>query len=175
MTRRDRFLSVIFVLTVLGGLKLAHQLYRFYAFAEERVELVSLDRRIEVEGLGVIGSQLRADSLRREIDTADAWLNEAQANIDVLERRYRVGTMGEEGARTYRGALTDYNEQVARRNRLFQEWRRTVDNNHAHVDRYNLLVDSIRRLADAIGEPYYPILTPAEIMVRREAASTDSP
>ena len=175
MKRRDRILSVIFVLAVIGGLKLAQQLYRFYVSAEERVEIVRLERQVEVEGLGVIETQLGADSLRRAIDAADQVLSDARERIDGLERRIRTGTMGEGGERTYREELVSYNELVAKRNALFREWRGTVDTNHAHVDQYNLLVDSIRRLANLIGEPYYPILTPAEIMVRREAAAQESP
>jgi hypothetical protein len=119
----------------------------------------------------VIGTQLRADSLRRRIDETDRRLRTARDGLSLVGGASAPGTIAEDQLLEYGDGLAAYSELVDGRNDLFREWRRTVDENHAHVDRYNVLADSIRRLADTMGEPYYPILTPAEIMVRREAAT----
>ena len=50
---------------------------------------------------------------------------------------------------------------------MVEEWREVVNNNHHYVDRYNLLADSMRSVAGRMGEPYYPIRTPAEIATSR--------
>jgi hypothetical protein len=171
MRRRDRFLSILGVLLLIVGIKLSQQLYRHYVFSEERLEIVRLEDEVEDAGLGVIGTQLRADTLRQEIDAADARLRTARRRLDRVEGELLRGAVSVQVERSYRADLSLYNEQVDQRNSLFQAWRATVDSNHVHVERYNLLVDSIRKLATVMGEPYYPIMTPAEIAVRHESES----
>jgi len=171
MRRRDRFLSVVLVLLLVAGVKFAQQLYHYYAFSEERVELVRLQGLMETEGLGVIGTQLPADSLRLLIEAADEKLESVRGHLDRIERRLSLGASGVRDESTYRDELAGYDALVSARNASFLDWRAIVDSNHAHVDRYNLLADSIRRLATGIGEPYFPIPSPAEIAVRHEAAA----
>ena len=60
---------------------------------------------------------------------------------------------------------------MSERNALYREWRGLVDSNRTYVERYNVIVDSIRAAATAMGEPYYPIPTPAEIAARRGAGA----
>ncbi len=169
MRLRDRILAILGVLLLIAGIKIGQQLYRYYVFADERLEIVRLEDEVDYEGLGVISTQLRADTLRQEIDAADVWLRSARQTLDRTERELLRGPVSADVERAYRNDLTRYNERVNERNVLFQEWRATVESNHVHVERYNLLVDSIRRLATVMGEPYYPIMSPAEIAVRHEA------
>lgn len=171
MTYRDRILAVAAVVLLMALVKVGQQLYRYYAFSEERIAIVRLESGVDREGLGVITTQLRADTLRLEIDAADAGLGASRDALDRLERAVLDGGATPDTERAYQRQLVEYNQGVGRRNALFEEWRSTVERNHAHVERYNLLVDSIRALAATIGEPYYPILSPAEIAARHEAAS----
>jgi hypothetical protein len=171
MRRRDRFLSILGVLVLIAGIKIAQQLYRYYVFSEERLEIVRLEEEVDSAGLGVIGTQLRADTLRQVIDAADTRLGVARQALDRVEVELARGAVSIDLERSYRADLARYNEEVDRRNALFRQWRATVDSNHVHVERYNLLVDSIRALATVMGEPYYPIMSPAEIAVRHESGT----
>ncbi len=169
MTYGHRILAVASVVLLMALVKIGQQLYSYYAFSEERVAIVRLEADVDREGLGVITSQLRADGMRIEIDAADADLGESREELDRLERAVLSGRANPETQRVYQRLFAEYNQAVGRRNALFEEWRTAVEGNHAHVERYNLLVDSIRALATLIGEPYYPILSPAEIAARYEA------
>jgi hypothetical protein len=173
MSSRDRLLALLTVLLVIGSFKVAQQVYRYVAFAEERSAIASLQVEVEEAGLGVIDTQLLADSLRRKIARLDDGLRDGRRELERLERQLLVGLVNRSNEVTYRQRLEEYNLAVAERNELFRKWRVAVDDNHAFVDRYNLLVDSIRTVATRMGEPYYPIPTPAELVVRREAAPGD--
>jgi len=173
MRSRDRLLAMLAVLLVIGVFKVAQQIYHFYLFSDERAALMELEREVEEAGLGVIQTQLQADSLRDAIEQADAELLVGRLELDRVEQQFLRAPVTRAAELSYRDRLAEYNDRVAHRNDLYRVWRIAVDANHRYVERYNLLVDSIRTVAAAMGEPYYPVLSPAEMTVRREAAAED--
>ena len=68
--------------------------------------------------------------------------------LDNLERRSSP-TRNNAG---YMRELGDFNQRVARRNQMVDDWRETIAGNHQFVDRYNLLADSMRTVAERMGE-----------------------
>jgi hypothetical protein len=169
MRRRDRLLAVLAALLLIALFKFGQQLYSYWAYHEERVELVRLEEEIGASGLGVIDTQVRADSIRSAIEKADLHLRTARNALDRFERQVLAGPVTMAVERGYRQELDAYNRLVNERNAMFSEWRDAVDRNHEYVEEYNLLVDSIRKVAAVIGEPFYPIASPAELAARREA------
>lgn len=167
MNRRDRLVALVAALLLLAGAKIGQQIYRWYAFAPERAAIARLEGELENAALGVVATQVRADTLQRFLESLDLELRDARGKLDLVERGARAGRVDGADATLYFRELQRYNDQVVRRNELFQQWRETLENNHRFVDRYNLTADSIRTLAEAMGEPYYPIRTPAEIAVIR--------
>lgn len=134
--------------------QLAHGAYRWFAFAEERAILRRLDPRMEVAGLEVVRTQLRVDSLRREILALD---RELKAQGLEMER-----DDGNGGRRWSIREVEIYNRSVRERNRKVDEWRDAVEASRNAVSRYNRLADTIRLVAGRMGEQHYRIPTPAE-------------
>lgn len=167
MRRRDRIAVLLAVLLFIGLAKIGQQVYRWQAFSAERVAIGRLEGELELSALGVIGTQITADSLRRAILDADETLGAAQRRLDRVDSDVLGTSLPRAQEMVYRRNLGDYNEQVARRNELVKRWRETLEENHVHVDRYNAVADSIRGLADRMGEPFYPIRSPAEIAATR--------
>lgn len=158
MSLRHKFLALVTAVLVLAGFRIGQQVYRWYAYAPERQELVRLEGRLESAALQVVATHVKADSLLGILEVVDRELLEAR------EALYGVGRVNQGGSR-----LSDYNHQVAQRNRLLRRWRQVLQANHATTDRYNTLADSIRVTAERMGEAFYPIRSPAEIAVRYRA------
>jgi hypothetical protein len=169
MRHRDRLLAFFFVLAVIALVKIGQQVVRYYAFAEERAQISHLEIELEGAGLGVIETQVDADSLRKTVEQADSDLRRERRELERMEQQLLEGPVTPQLESDYHTALEHYNRGVNDRNATFRALQAVADRNHIHVDRYNLLVDSIKRIATAIGEPYYPVLSPAEIAVRRES------
>lgn len=167
MRRRDRFFALAAALAVLGVFRLGEQLYSWHVFAPERAEISHLEEDLERAALGVIATQVRADTLRKALQALDLELRQARGRVDLAERDARDGSPAEATASEYRQALGSYHRRVSQRNALFRSWRQTLEENQKNVIRYNQLVESIRELAERMGEAYYPIRTPAEIAVLR--------
>jgi hypothetical protein len=167
MRRRDKLLAVAAVIVLVATLKFAQQVYRWVVFADERSQIGRVEAELQEAALGVIRTQITADSLRIRIEAVDSNLDQEREQLDRYESQALRGTISRSTETRYRAELASYNRQVAQRNELFLDWRETIDRNHAQVDRYNLLADSVRTLAAEIGEPYYPILSPAEVAERR--------
>lgn len=161
---RTRFL--LLVAFALLAMNLGRQGYRWIAYADEREELALLTTRLESAGLAVMQTQLLADSLRAGIEAADARLRQDRLALDRMERRAEGRGLPPALYDEYRYALERYNQQVLERNDRFQRWRGVVSRNHASVDLYNQLADSMRALGTRMGEPYLAIPSPAELAVR---------
>jgi hypothetical protein len=166
MRRSERLLAIAAVVLLIGAVKLVQYTYTWYAYAEERRRIVALEDRVEDAGLGVVLTQIRADSLRAAIEAIDSELASQRNDLDSYERRAARGRISSGIEATYREDLASYNRGVRERNELFRRWDATVGENHAQVGRYNTLADSVRTLAAQIGDPYYPIPSPAEIADR---------
>jgi len=163
MRVRTRLLAFVIVLLILGGAKLAQQIYRWYAFADVRAELGALERELEIAAAGVILTKLEADSLRGAIDRVDADLGRRRRDLAGSDLQVVSGGISRPAAGSYPLDRAGYDQRVADRNQLFQRWRVVIDHNLDYVSRYNTLVESILDAAHRMGEPYYPIRSPAEI------------
>lgn len=167
MNRRRRLLLLLAVLFVVVGGKLGVQLFRWYAYAEERARLGAVTHRLEDSGFEVVRTQLTADSLREQIERADSQLYAARRGVSIYDKYAVGGSLPTHLYDTYRAELDEYNRHVGDRNRWFEEWKEVVARNHRAVESYNARVDTMRALAAEIGEPYISIPTPAEIASRR--------
>ncbi len=168
MKRRYHLLVFGGALLLLILVRASQDLWRYVVYSDERHAIIRLESQVDEAGFGVITTQLRADTLRREIEAIDEGLRESRRQLDFMEQSIYDLRSARDVEAVYRDGLADYNSEVGRRNALFESWRATVESNHEHVERYNLLADSIRALATVMGEPYYPIRSPAEIAARRE-------
>jgi hypothetical protein len=166
MRRRERLLAVAAIILLVGALKLTQQVYRWFAFAPEREQIGRVEVDLRGAALGVIRTQIEADSLRLVIEGFDADLDARRERLMRYEGQALRGSISRSTESTYRAELATYNQKVGERNELFRDWRRSIEQNHEYVDRYNLMADSVRTLAAQMGEPYYPILSPAEIAER---------
>lgn len=155
-------IPLLVLLGLVIAVRLGAYLFGWYAHAEERAVLQGLSARVAEAGVGVVSTQLAADSLEREIERLDVELEEEQGGFTLYERMARTSPLTPSVYRAYRGRLAEYNRKVAARNETFERWRVVVDENHREVDRYNALADSIRAVAASIGDPYYEIPSPAE-------------
>lgn len=151
MKASHRVLSVIVAIVVLASFKITQQLYRWYTFAPERETIIQLEHQLEDEGLRVVSTHIHADSLHTLLESMDIQLDAMRGDLSTDPRRPR-------------GSVADYNKRVEERNALLHAWRLTLEENHERVGRFNLLADSIRGVAARMGESFYPIRTPAEIL-----------
>jgi hypothetical protein len=166
MPWRSRAESVLAVLALVVLFKVAHELYRWVAFSDERGRLRELSTSIDGVGVRVVRTQLRADSLQAVVEALDRGLDGARKALAEYEGRSVDGAIPERIYRAYRERLDAYNLVVRDRNARLTEWRTVVDSNHVASDRYNALADSMRAVAARMGEPYYPIPSPMELAVR---------
>ncbi len=171
MTQRQTILAMLTIVALVAALKLSQQLYRFVVERDERLEIARMEDEIEEAGYGIIITQLQADSLREVIDSLDAEIEQVRAELDEVERRLANGEGSNIVELSYRQRINAYNRRVRERNELYGRWRTIADSNSTYVRRYDALFDSIRTATTALGEPYYPIPTPAEIMARRRSAA----
>ncbi|MQA92753.1 MAG: hypothetical protein GEU90_21450 [Gemmatimonas sp.] len=167
MRRRERLLAVAAVILLAGTLKLTQQVYRWVVFADERTLIGRVEEQLEDAALGIIQSQISADSLRLLIDTLDADLESRRERLERYEPPALQEGISRSTESSLRADVARYNQRIGERNELLLAWRATVDSNHEYVERYNLLADSVRILATKMGESYYPISSPAEIAERR--------
>ncbi len=167
MRGRDRLLVIALTLLVVVGGRISWQYYRWHQHAPERAMLIALEADLEDAALGVITTQVASDTLQESIHRADEELIRGRVYLANLERRYSQGRDRSQ----YLDELSDFNARVNERNRMVEEWRQVVSSNHRYVDRYNQLADSMRSVAERMGEPYYPIRSPAEIATARGMAA----
>jgi hypothetical protein len=166
--RRHQLLGLAVAVLLLVGIQLAREAFRWYAYAEERSAVQRLVGELEEAGVEVVRTQLRADTLRHEIEAADRALGEVRAEVAAYERQARSGSISPRLYPGYRDRVEEFNRRVAQRNARLEEWEETILRNHRAVGRYNLMADSIRWYTARMGEPYYSIPTPAELAARRE-------
>lgn len=148
-----RILSVVVAIAVLASFKISQQLYRWYSYAPERATIMLLENQLETAGLQVVSSHLQADSLHTLLERMDGQLDDMRVELTGPARRRD-------------DSVADYNKRVEERNALLHNWRLTLEENHDRVSRFNLLADSIRVVAERMGEAFYPIRSPAEIVAQ---------
>lgn len=171
MNVRARALLLVLVLVVAG--MLAKEGYEWFAYAEDRAQLRSMRTRLVDAGVEVLQSQARLDTLRKEIQREDRKLEDERRGLRAYGRHSRGGELSMPLYEAYRGELERYNGHVGRRNDRFHEWEAVLERKRSAVSRYNALVDSVRRIADKLGDPYYPVPTPLEAAAERGVVRTD--
>lgn len=169
---------IVALLALAGALilgKVAQQVYRWYAFREERAQLGALRVELVDAGADLFRVQARLDTLHREIAREDSVLRVEERRVTRYDRYARDGQLTEGLYSVYRRDLDRYNEHVRGRNARFEAWRRTIGAESVAVARYNLLSDSVSRIAARMGDPYYPIPRPVEAAAERGIVHLDAP
>jgi hypothetical protein len=105
--------------------------------------------------------------MRLVMEKEDAALEAELRALRRFDRMARGGALPTEIYARYRADLDRHNLHVGERNERLRDWQAILARNHAAVDRYNVLADSIRDIATKMGEPYYAVPTPAEAAMER--------
>ena len=164
--RRERVGALLLMLLLIVVARVGHIGFRWYAHADERAQIRVLQGDLEAAGVAVVRTQLGADSLRAEVQRLDGELRELRRAVRRYDRRAHEGMLPWPAYGAYRQELDAYNRRVRERNARFDAWRSVVVRNHEAVSRFNVLADSVRRVAGRMGEPYFPIPTPAELALK---------
>lgn len=157
---------VAFLLLLLAG-KVVKELYEWRVHADERAQLVGLRVRLVDAGAEVMRTRAELDTLKGVLDREDAALERERRGLRAYDRDAEGNTLPMPVYEAYRVDLDRYNEHVARRNERFGRWREVLARNHAAVDRYNALADSLRVVAEVLGDPYYQVPSPVEAAAER--------
>jgi predicted nucleic acid-binding Zn-ribbon protein len=164
---RSRLGALFMVLVAVILVRFGQEGYRWYAFGEERAQIRAMTERLEEVGYRVVRTQLQADSLRSSIEAADSLLENARRRMDAYERRASLGILPHAQFESYRRELETFNRDVTERNHRLAHWETVIGENHAVVEHYNQLADSIRAVAASMGEPYFDVPAPVEMAARR--------
>lgn len=162
----ERLRIFLLFTSALLALELAHNVYRLYAFAEERTQLRVLGPMVSAAGVEVIRTQLAADSLRERIEAEDQALEASRDLFETVGERVTSGRIAGDAYASYRRQVAGYNLRVAERNVRFAEWQRAISRNRDAVKRYNGISEEIRRIAARMGEQHYNIPSPVEAAVQ---------
>jgi hypothetical protein len=162
-----RLNPLLFLLLVIIGVKLSEELYRWAAFREERVQVKTLRDSLVEAGAEIVRTREGSDSMRAVMTGEDAELERELRALRRYNRLARGGSLPADLYARYREELDRHNLHVTERNARLRDWQRILARNHAAVDRYNVLADSIRELATRMGDPYYAVPTPAEAAMER--------
>lgn len=165
-----RLRALLMVLLAVVGFKVASELYRWHTFRPEREQILVLREQLIDAGADMVRTELRADTLQRALEQDDELLKRRQIGLHSYGRRARGGALPEALFHVYRTELRAYNRRVEQRNDRWTEWKQVRARNRAAVMRYNTLADSIRHVAQRMGEPYVSLPLPAEAAVERGLA-----
>lgn len=162
-----RLRTLLAVLALLLAGKVGKELYDWRAHADDRTRLVSVRGRLVDAGAEVMRTRAELDTLKRVLDREDGALERERRALDAYGRGSVDNTLPRYLYDAYRADLDRYNEHVARRNESFHAWQAVLARNHAAVDRYNALADSLRAVAEVLGDPYYHVPSPLEAAAER--------
>jgi uncharacterized coiled-coil protein SlyX len=163
---RERLAIFGLFVCALVTVELAHDVYRVFAFAEERAELRVLNDEVADAGVAVLKSQLRADSLKIRLEQLNTVLEGARDSVNSYDRRAARGRLGPAEYTDYRRRVDAYNRRVAEQNASLNELQDAITANRHAVRRYNQVAERIRTLAASMGELHYNIPSPVEAAVR---------
>jgi hypothetical protein len=163
---RDRIRIFILFTCAIVAVELAHDVYRLYAFADERAQLRVLNGMVDSAGVAVVRTQLREDSLRTRIEAMDRALENSRGGFDEYDRRARDGSLTGGAYEQYRARIARYNDRLAVRNAWVARWQRAVSDNRGAEKQYQALAEQIRSIAAEMGEQHYNIPSPVEAAVK---------
>jgi hypothetical protein len=156
------------LLLILAG-KVGKEMYDWQAHADDRTRLVGLRGRLVDAGAEIMSTRAELDTLKRVLDREDGELERERRALGAYDRKAQGSTLPTSVYEAYRADLDRYNEHVAQRNRSFHTWQAVLARNHAAVDRYNALADSLRAVAEVLGDPYYQVPSPVEAAAQKSA------
>lgn len=167
-------LAIVALPLIIAGVQLSNEVYRFLRFGEEREVVRTLRPRLLESGALVMQTRMLSDSMRERIRDEDRRLEAEQRALRRYDRMAVDGALPHEVYQDYRRDLNRYNRHVTTRNALLREWQDILARNHASVDSYNTLADSIRAAAQRMGEPYYQVPSPVEAALARGLIKPES-
>jgi hypothetical protein len=167
MTWRERTRAILAGLLIVVAFQSAKELYRWVAYRDERGRLRALTGTLETTGARVVATQSEAERLRRAIEARDRQLEDDRRVIARYEDRAVDGAIPEALYPAYRRHINEYNRKVGERNEWYAQWKRAVEANDRAVNRYDSLADTMRALAERMGDPYYNVPSPLELAARR--------
>lgn len=173
MNLRLRVLLAFLALLLAG--KVGKELYDWQAHADDRVRLVAVRGRLLDAGAEIMRTRAELDTLKRVLDREDGELEREKRALGAYDRKAQGSALPPHLYEAYRADLDRYNEHVARRNRSFHAWQEVLARNHSAVDRYNALADSLRAVAEILGDPYYQVPSPLEAAAARNAPPPPAP
>lgn len=159
-----------FLLSVLGLVILflvARELYRWVAFQEERALITALRTDVVDAGAQVTVTRQQLDSLRTAVAEVDVRLEREVEVLRGYERRARHRRLPPDVYEKYLRDRARYERVLAERNALARTVTGVLTVNHAAVERYNTLADSVRAVAARVGDPYYRVPLPVEAAMER--------
>lgn len=164
-----RLRALVAFLLLLLAWKVGKELYDWRAHADDRARLVGVRGRLVDAGAEIMRTRAELDTLKRVLDREDGALERERRALRAYDRRAEGSTLPTHVYEAYRVDLDRYNQHVARRNDSFHAWQGVLARNHSAVDRYNALADSLRAVAEVLGDPYYAVPTPLEAAAEKSA------
>jgi hypothetical protein len=175
VTKSKRIVALLSFLVAVLALKLALEAYRWTAYSEERALLLELREEIVDAGAEIIRTSMTADSLRQLVDSDDREIEQERRVVERYSAFAYRGALPNHLYGSYRLDIDSYNRRLATRNRRADEWKEISRRNHAAVEQYNRLADSVRVIAERIGDPYFPVPLPAEAALERGLVPNRAP
>lgn len=173
MSQRAKALLLLLGLVIAA--KAGTDWWRWVGSEPERTRLGALREQVIDAGAEVVRTGSRSDTLFRAIERTDSVLEDQRARVEQYGRYARDGTLPSALYARYRQDLARYNTAVEARNRQVARWRTVRRENEQAVANYNRIADSIRGIAESIGEPYYPIPAPIEAAAERGLIRLEDP
>jgi hypothetical protein len=158
---------LLLILAVISGLWLSQQLWRWAVYGEERALVRGMRPELVEVGADIVRTRMASDSMRKVMGAEDNALEAEQQELRRYNRLARNGTLPLDLYQGYKRDLARYNEHVTHRNARLRDWQEILTRNHAAVDRYNVLADSVRVLTTRMGDPFYPVPSPLDAAVER--------
>lgn len=154
---------VIVGFLILG--RVAYEVYRWYAYADERTQIEQMTIELDSVGLKVVTTHLAIDSIGAVIDRTDRGLDTRRSDLEARGRRALNGGMEPGVYESFRADAGALETAIGDRNNLVEVMNRIVAEHRTAVARFNELADSILMLATEMGYPDYPLPTAAEIAI----------
>ncbi len=176
--KNQRLFVLVAALALLLAGKLGKELYDWRAHADDRARLLAVRGRLLDAGAEIMRTRAELDTLQRVLEREDGALERERRALAAYEPEAPGSALPPHLYEAYRAHLdrynkrvARYNEHLARRNESFHVWQAVLARNRAAVDRYNALADSLRAVAEVLGDPYYQVPSPLEAAAERSAPS----
>jgi hypothetical protein len=171
---KDRLAVAVVALGAILTFQAGREAYRFYAYRDERLAIIRLRGQVVDAGAELTFEREQLNVMRRRVESADSALNR---EVEVL-RKYSVasdgGMLPAPLYAQYQRDRQRYETELNARQDWFARYVDVEGRYHSSLDRYTVLSDSIRALANRIGDPYYHVPLPVEAAAERGLIHVDS-